>query len=165
MDVFFRRQQNSLHEAKRSGVDDEDNNSRENSLYIAKRTAEIMRLVITAQRHADAVALIKDVSAIGVKLQNARPAELSIGNTVRKVLYIIREEKAREEVEAEEEAVRQAASVPAAASGTPSDRPASGLSLAMRTGSDGPFRRDSDLTSSSLRKDDDSVRDCLLLVG
>jgi hypothetical protein len=87
---------------KQSAAEDDEGHGRDGSLQIAKRTAEIMRSVITSQRHADAEALIRDVTAIGLKLQSARPAELTIGNTVRKVLHIIQEEREREEADAEE---------------------------------------------------------------
>lgn len=117
-----------------------------------------MRLVITSQRHGDAMALIRDVAAIGVKLQSSQPAELAIGNTVRKVLHIIREEKAREEAEREDELLRQQSGTQGATGQTPtaqqaiSERPASGLSLAI-----GVRRSDSDASMSTIREE--SVRD------
>ena len=43
------------------------------SLPCAKRTAEIMRLLLTTQRHPDAATLIDDVRAVGYKLQAAKP--------------------------------------------------------------------------------------------
>jgi len=39
----------------------------------ARRTAEIMRFLLTMQRHEDAKALIDDVRAVGYKLQAAKP--------------------------------------------------------------------------------------------
>ncbi|KAI8470531.1 MAG: nagb/rpia/CoA transferase-like protein [Monoraphidium minutum] len=65
----------------------------EGSFQCAKRTAEIMRLLITTQRHPDAAALIEDVRTVGTKLQAAKPVELVIGNIVRRVLHMIREEE------------------------------------------------------------------------
>ncbi|GBF88924.1 translation initiation factor eIF-2B subunit beta [Raphidocelis subcapitata] len=65
----------------------------EGSFQCAKRTAEIMRLLITTQRHADAASLIEDVRTVGTKLQAAKPVELVIGNIVRRVLHMIREEE------------------------------------------------------------------------
>ena len=46
----------------------------EGSFQAAKRTAEIMRLLITTQRHADAASLIDDIRNVGTKLQAAKPA-------------------------------------------------------------------------------------------
>eukprot|EP00967_Tisochrysis_lutea_P005720 scaffold6781_cov22-Tisochrysis_lutea.AAC.3 len=43
------------------------------SLPCAKRTAEIMRALLTMQRHPDAASLIDDVRAVGYKLQAAKP--------------------------------------------------------------------------------------------
>lgn len=45
----------------------------EGSMPCAKRTAEIMREIVTRQRHTDADALIDDVRAVGHKLQAAKP--------------------------------------------------------------------------------------------
>lgn len=45
----------------------------EGSLPNAKKTAEIMRLLVTTQRHADSAALIDDVRAVGYKIQAAKP--------------------------------------------------------------------------------------------
>lgn len=45
----------------------------EGSLPCAKKTAEIMRVLVTSQRHADAAALIEDVRAIGNRIQSAQP--------------------------------------------------------------------------------------------
>ncbi|MEW5311133.1 MAG: hypothetical protein WDW38_002873 [Sanguina aurantia] len=70
----------------------------EGSLPCAKKTAEIMRVLVTSQRHADAAALIEDVRAIGNRIQSAQPVELAIGNIVRRVLHIIREEAKHEEL-------------------------------------------------------------------
>lgn len=43
------------------------------SFACAKKTAEVMRLLITTQRHPDAAALIEDVRTVGTKLQAAKP--------------------------------------------------------------------------------------------
>jgi hypothetical protein len=57
----------------------------EGSFQCAKRTAEIMRLLITTQRHPDAASLIEDVRTVGTKLQAAKPvgaserSELALG--------------------------------------------------------------------------------------
>ena len=73
------------------------------SMVTCKRTLEIMRLMVTNQKHADAAALIDEVRAVGHKLQQAKPSELAIGNVVRRVLHIIREEAQHEAAEAAEE--------------------------------------------------------------
>lgn len=43
------------------------------SLPCAKRTAEIMRVLVTMQRHVDAASLIDDVRSVGYKIQAAKP--------------------------------------------------------------------------------------------
>jgi translation initiation factor eIF-2B subunit beta len=43
------------------------------SFACAKKTAEVMRLLITTQRHPDALSLIEDVRTVGTKLQAAKP--------------------------------------------------------------------------------------------
>ncbi|KAK9862337.1 hypothetical protein WJX84_010757, partial [Apatococcus fuscideae] len=63
----------------------------EGSLATGKRTAEVLRILITSQRHADAQSLLDDVRRVGVKIQSAKPLELAIGNMVRRVLHMIRE--------------------------------------------------------------------------
>ena len=73
------------------------------ALPICKRTAEILRLMVTNQKHADASALIDEIRAVGLKLQQAKPSELSIGNIVRRVLHIIREEVQHEAADEEDE--------------------------------------------------------------
>ncbi|KAL6745895.1 nagb/rpia/CoA transferase-like protein [Haematococcus lacustris] len=70
----------------------------EGSLPCAKRTAELMRVLITMQRHPDAAALIDDVRSVGYRIQAAKPVELAIGNIVRRVLHLIREEVLNEEL-------------------------------------------------------------------
>uniref|UniRef100_A0A383VHC3 Translation initiation factor eIF2B subunit beta n=1 Tax=Tetradesmus obliquus TaxID=3088 RepID=A0A383VHC3_TETOB len=72
------------------------------SFACAKKTAEVMRLLITTQRHPDAASLIEDVRTVGTKLQAAKPVELGIGNIVRRVLHMIREEQQQEQLEASE---------------------------------------------------------------
>lgn len=68
------------------------------SFACAKKTAEVMRLLITTQRHPDAASLIEDVRTVGTKLQAAKPVELAIGNIVRRVLHMIREEQQQEQI-------------------------------------------------------------------
>lgn len=61
----------------------------------AKLTAELLRLVVSHQRlpsSGQAAALIEAVKAVGVRIIAANPIELALGNIVRRVLHIIREE-------------------------------------------------------------------------
>ena len=46
----------------------------EGSLATAKRTAEILRLLLTSKRHASAQALLDDVRRVGSRLQAAKPS-------------------------------------------------------------------------------------------
>ncbi|XP_011000545.1 PREDICTED: translation initiation factor eIF-2B subunit beta-like [Populus euphratica] len=67
----------------------------EGSQATARHTAELLRSVISQQRVPytnQAAALIDAVRAVGEKLIAANPVELAVGNIVRRVLHIIREE-------------------------------------------------------------------------
>ena len=92
----------------------------EGSLATGRRTAELLRIFISTNRHSDALALVEDVRSVGNKLQAAKPigiasrqsesvvtlrslqlcsllsaycyAELAIGNITRRILHMIREE-------------------------------------------------------------------------
>ncbi|XP_057807839.1 uncharacterized protein LOC131022401 [Salvia miltiorrhiza] len=67
----------------------------EGSKTTAKLTAELLRSFISQQRlpHSNqAGALIDAVKVVGEKLIAAKPVELAVGNVVRRVLHIIREE-------------------------------------------------------------------------
>ncbi|ESQ34270.1 hypothetical protein EUTSA_v10007798mg [Eutrema salsugineum] len=67
----------------------------EGSQATARYTVELLRSVISQQRvpHANqASALIDAVKAVGEQLVAANPVELAVGNVVRRVLHIIREE-------------------------------------------------------------------------
>jgi translation initiation factor eIF-2B subunit beta len=43
------------------------------SFACAKKTAEVLRLLITTQRHTDAANLIEEVRKCGIQLQAAKP--------------------------------------------------------------------------------------------
>ncbi|XP_010547127.1 PREDICTED: translation initiation factor eIF-2B subunit beta isoform X2 [Tarenaya hassleriana] len=67
----------------------------EGSQATARQTAELLRSVISQQRvpHTNqAGALIDAVKAVGEQLIAVNPVELAVGNIVRRVLHIIREE-------------------------------------------------------------------------
>lgn len=67
----------------------------EGSQATSRLTAELLRSVVSLQRLPPtnpAAALIEAVRGIGVKLVAANPVELAVGNIVRRVLHIIREE-------------------------------------------------------------------------
>ncbi|KAI9113634.1 hypothetical protein K1719_015561 [Acacia pycnantha] len=67
----------------------------EGSQARAKQTAEVLRSVISQQRMPEtnqAGALIDSVRAVGEQLIAANPVEVAVGNIVRRVLHIIREE-------------------------------------------------------------------------
>ncbi|XP_024961941.1 translation initiation factor eIF-2B subunit beta-like [Cynara cardunculus var. scolymus] len=67
----------------------------EGSKGTAKLTAELLRTVISQQRIPNtnqAGALVDAIKAIGEQLVAANPVELAVGNVVRRVLHIIREE-------------------------------------------------------------------------
>ncbi|OVA10836.1 Initiation factor 2B-related [Macleaya cordata] len=67
----------------------------EGSHATARLTAELLRSVISQQRVPytnQAGVLIEAVKAVGEQLISANPVELAVGNIVRRVLHIIREE-------------------------------------------------------------------------
>ncbi|KAL2337152.1 hypothetical protein Fmac_011598 [Flemingia macrophylla] len=67
----------------------------EGSQATAKQTAELLRTVISHQRlpHTNQVTcLLNAVRAVGEQIIDANPIELAVGNIVRRVLHIIREE-------------------------------------------------------------------------
>ncbi|EPS72914.1 hypothetical protein M569_01835 [Genlisea aurea] len=68
----------------------------EGSKATAKLTAEVLRAFISQQRlpqNNQAESLIYAVKTVGAELVDANPVELSVGNIVRRVLHIIREEE------------------------------------------------------------------------
>eukprot|EP00250_Pteridium_aquilinum_P012782 c20940_g1_i1 orf=5-1237(-) len=69
----------------------------EGSLVTARLTAVLLRQVISQQRltlSAPATTLIETVRSVGLRIIAANPIELTVGNVVRRVLHIIREEEA-----------------------------------------------------------------------
>ncbi|ONI26775.1 hypothetical protein PRUPE_1G044800 [Prunus persica] len=69
----------------------------EGSRETARMTAELLRTVISQQKMTSstnhAAVLIDAVRGVGGRLIDANPVELAVGNIVRRVLYIIREEE------------------------------------------------------------------------
>lgn len=69
----------------------------EGSLDTARLTAVLLRQVISQQRltqSAPATTLLEAVKSVGLRMIAANPIELTVGNVVRRVLHIIREEEA-----------------------------------------------------------------------
>lgn len=67
----------------------------EGSQATSRLTAELLRSVVSLQRlppSNPAAVLIEAVRGIGIKLVAANPVELAVGNIVRRILHIIREE-------------------------------------------------------------------------
>ncbi|KAM0985526.1 hypothetical protein ACFX13_013009 [Malus domestica] len=75
----------------------------EGSRETARLTAELLRTVISAQKLPSptnqAAALIAAVRGVGQRLIAANPVELAIGNIVRRIFHIIREEELSLQVE------------------------------------------------------------------
>ncbi|PQP95353.1 translation initiation factor eIF-2B subunit beta [Prunus yedoensis var. nudiflora] len=69
----------------------------EGSRETARMTAELLRTIISQQKMTSstnhAAVLIDTVRGVGRRLIDANPVELAVGNIVRRVLYIIREEE------------------------------------------------------------------------
>lgn len=69
----------------------------EGSLDTARLTAVLLRQVISQQRRtqsAPVTTLIETIKSVGLRIIAANPIELTVGNVVRRVLHIIREEEA-----------------------------------------------------------------------
>uniref|UniRef100_A0A452Y9J6 Translation initiation factor eIF2B subunit beta n=1 Tax=Aegilops tauschii subsp. strangulata TaxID=200361 RepID=A0A452Y9J6_AEGTS len=67
----------------------------EGSHAVARQTAELLRSVVSQHRMGStnqAAALADAIHAVGEHLIAANPIELAVGNTVRRVLHIIKEE-------------------------------------------------------------------------
>ncbi|KAJ4160048.1 uncharacterized protein LMH87_007980 [Akanthomyces muscarius] len=76
-------------------------------------TAHILLQVVARSKWQDVDVLIDNVSQVGRRLVKAQPTELAIGNIVRRVLGLIRDEAAEERHDPEDE-TQSEASVPAA---------------------------------------------------
>jgi translation initiation factor 2B subunit (eIF-2B alpha/beta/delta family) len=64
------------------------------SQAVAIRTADVLRIVVSRSRFTTIHQLLDMVRNVGKTLAEANPQELSIGNVVRRVLYIVRQETA-----------------------------------------------------------------------
>eukprot|EP00873_Tetraselmis_striata_P033444 jgi/Tetstr1/453708/TSEL_040664.t1 len=73
------------------------------STVTARRTAELLRLLIATRKHGSGQALIEDVKKYGARMQEAKPTEIAIGNMVRRVLSLIRDEAAQDREGEQEE--------------------------------------------------------------
>jgi len=62
------------------------------SIEAARRTLKIMREVVTHTAARDVSWLIESIKRAGGMLVAAKPHELAIGNMVRRVLHVVREE-------------------------------------------------------------------------
>ncbi|CAD7702060.1 unnamed protein product, partial [Ostreobium quekettii] len=72
----------------------------EDTLDIAKDTAKLIRAFITVHKFATAHILFDEMRKLSADLQQAKPAELVVGNVTRRVLQFIREEYQHERSEA-----------------------------------------------------------------
>ncbi|KAI7838442.1 hypothetical protein COHA_007705 [Chlorella ohadii] len=73
------------------------------SLAAAKGTAELLRQLITSSRLNTPELMLGEVKRVGLRIQAAKPIELVIGNIVRRVLHIIREEMEAEQEEQDDD--------------------------------------------------------------
>jgi len=61
------------------------------SYDVAKRTAELLRNFVGGSRWPTAAVLMERIKELGRFLSRAQPIELTVGNIVRRVLFIVRE--------------------------------------------------------------------------
>lgn len=119
-----------------------------NSKACATATAYLLRRVVQAFKVTDVPRLIERVQEVGQRLVAAQPRELAIGNVVRRVLGVIREE-AEENRDGETSGYSDAATdsrpqTPSETTPRPSDSPTSSFrniasSLRMQDGTDHSF--------------------------
>lgn len=98
------------------------------TLAAAKGTAELLRQLVTSSRLNTPEIMLAEVKRVGLRIQAAKPIELVIGNIVRRVMHIIREEMEAEQEEQDDDLVAGSAG-DAAAVGASS---VGGLSRAFR---------------------------------
>ncbi|ATY66607.1 translation regulator GCD7 [Cordyceps militaris] len=75
-------------------------------------TAHILLQVVARSKWQDVDALLNNVSQVGRRLVKAQPTELAIGNIVRRVLGLIRDEAAEERHDQEDETQSEASARP-----------------------------------------------------
>ncbi|PSC72427.1 translation initiation factor eIF-2B subunit beta [Micractinium conductrix] len=99
------------------------------SLAAAKGTAELLRQLVTSSRLNTPEVMLAEVKRVGLRIQAAKPIELVIGNIVRRVMHIIREEMEAEQEEQDDDLMARAGSgdIAAASGGS-----VGGLSKAFR---------------------------------
>ena len=66
------------------------------SLGAAKRTAALLRILVSSSKQPSAAQLVQEVRAVGSELIKAQPLAFAVGNMVKRVLHLIREEAATE---------------------------------------------------------------------
>jgi translation initiation factor eIF-2B subunit beta len=71
------------------------------SYQTAKETAELLRTIIASTKWTSAKHLIDIIKQHGKKMTQAKPLELAVGNTIRRVLCLIREEYTQCQLEKE----------------------------------------------------------------
>lgn len=71
----------------------------------AKATVEILRVVLGSGKYYNAAELMRAARAVGKELSSSAPGEVTIGNVIRRVLYLIREEFAAKLMNASENGV------------------------------------------------------------
>lgn len=69
----------------------------QSSQDIARKTLEIMRMTVATSTAKDVSVLIELLKQVGAAMVSAQPHELVIGNMVRRVLAIVREETKEDE--------------------------------------------------------------------
>jgi len=72
------------------------------SFNVAFETASILRMAVRSNRWHNAKQLIELIKTIGKRIRDSEPFEFAIGNTVRRVLYLIREAYTETEQEVKE---------------------------------------------------------------
>ncbi|KAG5178526.1 eukaryotic translation initiation factor 2B beta subunit [Tribonema minus] len=88
--------------------------------HCAKATLELLRYTVGTCKWATAAQLMELIRAVGRELIAAKPSELAVGNVVRRVLFVIREEYTAKLRQAEDAAASGAAAAAAAEVSVPS---------------------------------------------
>lgn len=63
------------------------------SLHVARKTAELMRIVVSSSRKSTAEELIEEIKTAGKELNKCQPLAFAVGNIIRRVLRFVRDER------------------------------------------------------------------------
>lgn len=99
----------------------------------AMETAQLLRTVISNSRWSNAASLIATIKDLGRRLVRAQPLEFAVGNVIRRVLHLIREEYRHAIADGDVEGASNAAMSGGTIGATVADLDSSALSISSTT--------------------------------